>query len=116
VNDALRDLTGYRNDAGNKYPAAPISSQTFTGAFSDWSNSSWADLVSEDTSGIYYQTLNYNTDWGDVATGTENNVPYWTSDLYDIPGYPGNDLANVAPPHHPAMVNYNAMQPSYGQL
>ena len=105
VNDALRDLTGYRNDAGKKYPAGDYS-QTFTGAFSDWSNSTWADLVSEDTSGIYFKSLNHNTDWGYVVPGTENNVPYWTSDLYDIPGYPGNDLANVAP----------ATSPSYGQL
>ena len=128
IQDTIRDLNGYVHVDDN----GDTSLITFEGKYKKYASSPWRDLFKESSLAARLRqpeqhpyTINPSStifnDWSSVDdlyvdTGgiSDPDSPRWRSPIVDYRYFDGtnpfNDDGIVAPPHHPAMVNYNAMQ------
>ena len=106
----IRDLTGYQNDS----PAATTFDVIEPSKYSSYSGSRWKTLINIDNPTINgNQASNLDTANSTItSTGPTDGqwIAFHTEKYVTEGGGATNNDKHVIPPHHPVVVNYNAMQ------
>jgi len=105
--EPIRDLTGYKHDGGSSTDEVGEESK-----YSSYTNSAWKELITIDSPTVTVSP-NATTAASALIPSTSPTAGNWKG-VYAQTSYtePGgiHEVKSVITPHHPAVVNYNAMQ------